>query len=157
MTTLELPTLSAAMELSGPRGMCFHRSIALCLDLPSSWLIVAKLRAATPEEQKRIPNASPVPFFHSWVELNDVIYAPTTIEVMGGLKPMPRNDYYTLNGVSDVRYLSHKKVKTKIADRLILNHLNFGTPIPPGYLVEKLFEAAQLKYKVSEQGGVIPC
>jgi hypothetical protein len=151
-----LPTLSASMQLSGPRGMCFHRAIALCLDLPGSELIVATLRAATLEERKLVPNASPVRFFHAWVEWQSRLLAPSTIEQAGGnLLSLYPTEYYLKNGVQDPRRISRDRVK-EFCDDLILSHLLYGTAVPHGYVVDRLFGAAGLRYKVSPQGGVIP-
>jgi hypothetical protein len=156
MVELELPTLSAAMGLSGPRGMCFHRSIALCLDLPMSELIVATLRAATAEERAKHPEYSDVPFFHAWVEWQGNLLAPTTIELRGGqLLPMNPQEYYALNGVTDIKRLTREFVED-FCDNLILNHLRYGHRVPHGYVVDRLFGAIRTRYKLSDRGGVIP-
>lgn len=150
-----LPTLSAAMALSGPRGMCFHRSMALCLDLEGSFLVIGTLRAATKKELLENPERSKVRFYHAWVEYEGLLLSPTTIEEAKGLPLIRPKDYYEVNKVHNPRYLPHSMVKD-IADPPILAHLKLGHRLSTGYLVNRLFQVAGLEYRLSEQGGVIP-
>src|SRR5262245_50344568 len=81
----ELPHLDRVMWFSGEndRGPCFHRSVALLMDMPRGKLAIGTLRAARPEELEHTPNASLVPFIHCWVELEGYVLAPTTVERAG--------------------------------------------------------------------------
>ena len=155
----DLKTLSAAMRLRGPKGMCFHRSVALCLDLPGSALVVATLRAATPEEQAQHPTLglSKVPFIHAWVEFQGAVVPPSYIEQAGGLILVRPQDYYQTNGARDIRRLPRQAVVNHVVDQLVMRELMFGIhPGIPGYLVGRLLDAVGVKYLVTPQGGVIP-
>jgi hypothetical protein len=153
----DLKVLSAAMKLRGPKGMCFHRSVALAMDLPSSAVVVATLRAATPEEQVGHPERSTVPFIHAWVEFQDKLMAPSTIEQMGGLVFMQPRNYYEVNGARDIRRLPRQALVNHVADNHVMRELLYGIhPGIPGYLVGRLLDAVGVKYLVSPQGGVIP-
>jgi hypothetical protein len=155
----DLKTLSAAMKLRGPKGMCFHRSVALCLDLPGSSIVVATLRAATPEEQAQNPtlNLSKVPFIHAWVEFNGAVIPPSYIERAGGLILVRPRDYYETNGARDIRRLPRSALVNHVVDERITRELLYGIhPGIPGYLVGRLLNAVGVKYLVTPQGGVIP-
>lgn len=153
----DLPVLSAAMKLRGPKGMCFHRSVALCMDLPGSSVVVATLRAATEEEQVGHPERSTVPFIHAWVEFQDKLMAPSTIETMGGLVFIRPENYYEVNGARDIRRLPRSAVANHVVDQYVMRELRFGIhPGPPGYLVGRLLDAVGVKYLVSPSGGVLP-
>jgi len=153
----QLKVLSAAMNLRGPKGMCFHRAVALCLDLPGSSVVVGTLRAATPEEQVGHPERSKVPFIHAWVEFQDKLMAPTTIEQMGGLVFIRPQEYYQVNGARDIRRLPRSAVANHVADQRVMRELLYGIhPGIPGYLVGRLLDAVGVKYLVTPQGGVIP-
>jgi hypothetical protein len=137
--------------------MCFHRSVALCLDLPGSSLVVATLRAATAEEQVGHPERSPVPFIHAWVEFQDKLMAPSTIEQMGGLVYMRPENYYQINGARDIRRLPRRTVANHVADPYVMRQLLHGIQPPiSGYLVARLLDAAGVKYLVSPSGGILP-
>jgi hypothetical protein len=125
---LHLPFLSAAVKLRGVKGMCFHRSVALCLDLPGSSVVVGTLRAATPEERIGHEERSPVPFIHAWVEFEDKLMAPTTIEERGGLVFVRPEDYYRICGVRDIRSLTRSAMVEHVVDRHINRELLFGIP-----------------------------
>lgn len=153
----DLPVLSAAMKLRGPRGMCFHRAVALCMDLPGSSVVVGTHRAATPEEQVGHPERSTVPFIHAWVEFQDKLMAPTTIEQMGGLVFMRPDNYYQVNGTRDIRRLPRSGVANHVADKYVMRELLHGIhPGVPGYMIGRLLDAVGVKYLVTPQGGVIP-
>jgi hypothetical protein len=152
-----LPALSAAMNLKGPKGMCFHRAVALCLDLSGSTLVVATLRAATEEEQVDHPERSSVPFIHAWVEFNDKLLAPSTIESMGGLVFIRPEEYYQVNGAKDIRRLTRNAIRKHVADKHVLRQLLEGIDPPRrGWLVGRLLDAAGVKYLITPGGGIIP-
>lgn len=156
----QLKVLSSAMKLksaSTRSGMCFHRSVALCIDLPGSSVVVGTLRAATPEERQGHPERSDTPFIHAWVEFQDKLMAPTTIESQGGLVFMRPQEYYSINGARDIRRLSRDGVVNHVADEYVMRELLFGIhPGIPGYLVGRLLNAVGVKYLVTPHGGVIP-
>jgi hypothetical protein len=153
-----LPTLSCAMRLESAtgRGLCFHRAVALCLDLPGSAVVLATLRASTDEELLENPDRSPVPFIHAWVEYLDRVLAPTTIEEVGGLAGMDPTQYYALNGATDMRRLPRATVK-RLVDKEMLDQLLYGIePRRRGYLVNTILTAAGIKFKTNYLGGVLP-
>lgn len=152
-----LPFISAAMKLRGSKGMCFHRSVALTLDLPGSSVVVGTLRAATEEERIGHPERSAVSFIHGWVEWDNKLMAPTTIESMGGLVFMRPEQYYNVNGARDIHRLSRSAMIEHVVDRHINRELLFGIhPGVPGYLVGRLLDAVGVKYIVTPHGGVVP-
>lgn len=152
-----LPFLSAAMKLRGPRGMCFHRSVALCLDLPDSSIVVGTLRAATTEERAANPEWSAVPFIHAWVEFQDKLMAPSSIENQGGLVYSRPPQFYEVSGATNIRRLDRQAMVERVVDRHINRELLFGIRCPaPGYLVSRLLDAVGIKYLISPEGGVLP-
>lgn len=155
MTTLALPTLSAAMSaLDAEHGLCFHYSAALCLDLANSYVMLGTFRAATDEERKTIPGASPVPFIHCWVELSGLVLAPTLIRAMGGqLIPIERDRYYAANAATNVHAIPRFVVQTLGLE----HHLTTGEPLPGGRAVGSILaDVAAYPYRVSERGTMLP-
>lgn len=155
-----LPMLRSAMEKCSPlpgHGMCFHWSVALCLDLPGSEVVIGTFRAATPEERERIPNASDVPFIHAWVEWEGKVFAPTTLASTGyQFNAMPPEGYYEVNGAKNLRRVSRRTIRKHVADKAVLHQLLTGQqPKGQGYLVDRLMEAAGIKHAVVG-GGVLP-
>lgn len=152
-----LPTLRAALKLSGPLGMCFHRAYAMCLDLPGSKLCIGTFKPGTPEECAADPRVSDVPFLHAWVEWKGKAFAPTTLERTGGeFYAMDPQSYYRVNGARQIRKLSRPTVKA-ITDEAIRDQLLHGKRPPvDGYLVARLLQAAKIPHKVVDDGGVLP-
>jgi hypothetical protein len=157
-----LTHLSAAMSLSGTvpgTGTCFHRSAALMLDLPADAVMVfGVLRAATPEEIEKMPNASPVPFIHSWVEFRGMLLAPTTMERTGGeLRPMPLEDYYTVNAITRTWRLTSTPFQ-QVARRFKLSAAfkHGSARAGKGEIIDALLQAAGVRYKLSERRTVLP-
>jgi hypothetical protein len=156
-----LPTLRSALRLKSPtgNGMCFHWSVAMCIDLPGSEVVIATFRAATPEERKDIPNASDVPFLHAFVEWQGQVFAPTTLARTGGqFAAMNPAEYYAKNGATNVRRVSRRTIRKHVADGFVMQQLLGGPSpqAPTGYLVERLLKAAGVKYLVTRDGGVVP-
>lgn len=153
----QLPFLSGAMKLRGVKGMCFHRAVALCLDIPGSSVVVGTLRAATPEERIGHPERSTTPHLHAWVEFEGKLMAPTTIEANGGLVFVRPQEYYQICGATNIRRLSRSALTERVVDRHINRELLFGIrPLQPGYLVSRLLDAVGVKYIISPAGGVLP-
>jgi hypothetical protein len=154
----DLPYLSATMNLVSTTGrrLCFHRAVALCLDLPGSEVVLGTVQAATPEEHAANPETSTEPFIHAWVEAQGVLMSPTTIEAANGyLGFMVPEHYYHVNGVTDIRRVTRHAIR-RMCDKTIRDHLLYGTPTPSGYLVSHLLAAGGVKYKLSPLGGVLP-
>lgn len=153
-----MPILSGAVELTGPRNMCFHRSVAFVLDVPGSSLFVGTFRAATPEERLEHPEYSAVPFIHCWAEFQGNIYAPTTIEMMEGvLAPMNKLLYLAMNGAENIKRLPRSKVQ-QLADRFdIVEHLTKDWKLRHGRKFADIFlEVMDVDYELSPQKGVVP-
>jgi hypothetical protein len=145
---------AARLHLAAPRGLCFHYSAALCLDLPGSDVCIGTLRGATLDEIAANPEMSPVRFYHAWVEIGNVLVAPTLVDKMGDLVPINRASYYTANGVQDVKRLSRRQL---VALGDVSQHVRTGRPLACGNsLGHLMLIAAGHRYKISEQGGVIP-
>jgi hypothetical protein len=154
--------LAAATHLDNPwgRGNCFHLSAALLLDLPHGDLCIGTLRGATPEEAEHIPNASPVPFIHCWVEQGARLFAPTTIKAAGGvLYAYPRDHYYERNGIApaSVHRLNRAGIK-----RLARTHgWSKAVPFGNGLMLAEplgttLLAAMGVAHEVNDDQGVVP-
>jgi hypothetical protein len=157
MTINSFPTLEAARLLEGnaSNGLCFHRSAALCYDLPKSMVVIGVFQPSGLDE----PDASLIPFYHCWVEYCGRVLAPTTIERFNGeLVPMDRNGYYNINGVTKVKRIARSQLLYIFQHTPeLLNQLRHGImPTREGLLVDKLMKAAKLRYQLSETNGVIP-
>lgn len=131
-----LPHLLGAMNLVGPRGLCFHRAVGLVLDIgppnPAT-LVIGRIRAANEEERERIGNdASTEPFVHAWVEWRGAVWAPTIIEAAGGLFPVDPDLYIERNGARVLARLTRGQVKR--LDRLhgFSAHLRKFKPLTGG-------------------------
>lgn len=155
--------LIPAMSLRGSQGMCIHRSVALVLDVPRSELVFGVFNNfATPEEAAEIiangQLPSREPFVHAWMEHQGVVFAPTTIERMNGeLIPQHRRGYYDINKATRIKRLGRGVVQALVqqydflpvlrGERLPHNGVSFGTVF---------LDAANVKWKASADGGVIP-
>lgn len=142
-------------------GLCFHRSVALILEIPvAAELCMGVLRAATEEERKTIPDASPEPFIHCWVEYGGNVIAPTTYEAFGGkILPMERISYYTKNGIVEgtVHRLPRPIVKKLARKYNVVQHLRSLKPLSNGAKFASIFlDAANIPYRINERGGIIP-
>lgn len=150
--------LEGAMRLTGPRGMCFHRSVALVLDVPGAELCFGTFRAATDDEARAIgPLASRRPFIHCWVEYKGLAWAPSLIDTMGGLKPMRPDEYYKVNGASNIVVMRRPAVLALSRRHGFISHLRYGKELRPGVSFGTvLLEAAGIEWEVTPEGGVIP-
>lgn len=163
MVSMEsLPNLLAAMSLQATTpgaGTCFHRCAALMLDLPpDAEMVFGVLRAATAEERAKIPNASPVPFIHAWVEFRGQLLAPTTIERTGGeLRAMPLESYYQANQIRvtwRLRWPAFNQVARRFRLAAAFKHGSARTG--SGEVVDALLKAAGVRYTLSERRTVLP-
>jgi hypothetical protein len=146
------------MRLDGPKGLCVHRSAALCYDLPGSQLVFGTFTAATSEQREAMPEASDCAFIHAWVEYKGRVYAPTTIEHFGGLVGMDKVGYYKVNGAHNMRRMTRRHLVAlfRLTPEL-LEQLQFGImPARHGLLVDTLLKAAKVSYRVSADGGLVP-
>lgn len=140
------------------KGMCFHRSIALLYDWPDAELVIGKFRAATEEEQKRIPNASKVPFIHCWIERHGQVYAPSTIERMGNeLRPMSREAYYGMNGTEEWGRMDKKRLLKVAAGTGLAAHVRYGTKLIEGEAAAHvIMRGFRIDYGITEFGSMVP-
>jgi hypothetical protein len=86
------------------------------------------------------------------------IYAPTTIEAMGGiLAPMNKALYLEMNGAKDIQRLPRSKV-WQLADRYdIVEHLTLDWRLRhSAKFGEIIMGALGISYQISPQGGVVP-
>lgn len=151
----KLPHLKGAMQLQGQQNMCFHRSAAFVLDVPTARLCMGTFPAATPEELELEPEASREPFIHCWAEVGDSVYAPTTIEKVGGLRPIPRAYYYEINRAQDIKWIDRPTL-LRISKEIGLSaHLRHGKPARRS-VGGTLLDAAGIEYQISRNGGVVP-
>jgi len=156
---MQYPNLKGAVEMMASNGqkLCIHRAAAFVLDMPGSELCFGTLRAATPLERLQQPGASPVPFIHAWGEYKGKVYAPTTIEAMGGLVPINRELYYDVNGIKDVHRLSRKDVLRISGEIGFSAHVRHGKPTRGGVSVGAAFlSAAGVQWVDGDDGGILP-
>jgi hypothetical protein len=152
--------LSAALAFKGRNGMgsCVLRSVALALDLPRAVITFGTIRAANEAEIATIPNASLVPFIHCWLEVDDVVIAPTTLERTAGvLVAMDRKSYYETNGVYSVRPVPRAAFDA-IARRFRLSAaFRHGSGrAGKGNVAEALLAAANVRYVLGEHRALLP-
>jgi hypothetical protein len=158
----KLPHLNAALMLTPKedqtKGMCFHRTVGFVLDVPPARLCVGTLRAATEEELREIPHASPVPFIHCWAQIGQSVYAPTTIEAQAGrLRPFKLDEYYLKNGVSDVRMLTRRTLLQLSEKYGLAHHLLYRTPVRENMaFADVILSAVEVEYVLNESEGVLP-
>lgn len=163
VTKAEFPLLFAVIHNMESKaratGLCFHRSVAMLLDMPiAAELCIGTLKCATPEELAANPILSPTPFIHCWIEYGTKLFAPTTYEAAGGyIMVMDRDEYYAKNGVRDVHRLNRYTVK-KLADKHRLRpHLRNSSPLEEGTHFASIFlEAADVFWTISDRGGIVP-
>ena len=156
-----VPHLMGSFRLApvGDRsGMCFHRSLALVYDWPDAEVVVGIHRAATPQEQERIPNASKVPFVHVWVERNGEVYAPSAIERDGNrLRPMNLASYYAINGTTVIGRLTLAQIKKAAAGTGLVRHLRYGEKLAVKTAVgDIVMKAIGVDYGITAWGSVVP-
>jgi len=135
--------LERAMDVLQPttpgKGLCFHWSAALTLDVADVELCIGILH-----EQ----------LIHAWCEYGGNVYAPTLIRSMGDkLIPIPRDFYYAENKVREVKRLTHAQVNGIPG---IHRHLTTGKPLGPGRaLGDELMNMAGIKWRTTPAGTAI--
>jgi hypothetical protein len=156
----KMPHLDGAMNLTGPRGLCFHRAAGLVLDLPPATLAVGTFPAATSEQQQENPEFSSVDFLHAWVEVKDWVLAPTLIEraqAEGTHWIFLKRDYYAANCPRDIAHLSRGKLKKLSTEYGLGKHLIHFTPLKHGAKFgDIILDAVGIKFVVTSRGGVLP-
>lgn len=141
------------MTAPGVQGLCIHRSAGFVLDTRRAELCFGTFEPAVTDD----PRASTEPFIHAWAELDGLVYAPTLIETMGGLMPMDRQSYYGVNGARDIKRLARVQVMRLSREFGLGQHLLDQTPLPPGVSFGgTLMDAAGVRWRDSEKGGIIP-
>jgi hypothetical protein len=154
----KLKLLRAAMRMQSTTqstGMCFHRAAAMALDLPAAQVVFGIFRAATPEEQLTIPNASTVPFIHAWVEWGGKAFAPTTIEREGGLFAMIPEGYYRVNGARSIKRLKRAALVRIARETGLLQHLTKNRDLK-GSFIKAMLDEVGMPFTVSDDGGIVP-
>jgi hypothetical protein len=156
------PHLTGCMTHFGPthpgKGLCFHRSAALVLDLRAGEVVMGTFRAASPAELKTMAAASMVPFIHCWVERAGEVWAATLIERMGNvLTPIGREAYYRANGAHDIYRLGYSDLLKAAAGTGISAYFRTGSPLIGGRTVgDILLRAAGVPHEINEVGSVLP-
>lgn len=157
MRLRHLEACMALMPTVQGKGMCFHRSAAMVLDVEGSTLCIGTFRAASPEEQAREPSASKVPFLHCWVEHLNAAFSPANIERAGGLRPMDPAEYYAINGARDIHRLSRSELLIKAHGSGLSRHLKENVPLTSGRpLGDMLLEWMGIPFTVTANGTAIP-
>lgn len=141
---MRLHTLERSMAVLRPttpgKGMCFHWSAALILDLES--YDGAELCIGILHDN----------LIHAWVEYEEFVYAPTLILVLGKLLPVPVSLYYAENKVRDVKRLTREQVVSLGA----YQHLTTGHPLPDGRaLGDDLMRLAGIEWIKTQQGTAV--
>lgn len=153
----KLPHLLGAMNLTGPRGLCFHRAVGFVLDVIPATLVIGRVREATPEEVEHFgPDASPTPFIHAWCEWRGELFAPTTIERAGGrLFPIPKGLYYERNGIKVLATMTRGEVKRLDKEFGFSAHLRKFKPLRGDVSFGSiLLERAGVPWRDNGLGGV---
>lgn len=159
MEISELPTLSSVVQILSARdksGLCFHRSAALCHDLPHSMVVVGTL-----DGEPQTPANAPLciareQFLHCWVEYQGQVIAPTLIELHGGLNALDRYEYYSTNGVRDVRRIARGRLMSMFKRNPdFIQHLRGLVSVTNRSFAKTLLNLAKVPYRV-ENGGVYP-
>lgn len=146
------------MQLTGPRGMCFHRTVGFVLDEPRAKLCVGIFRGATEEELKENPHFSDVPFFHCWAEIGTTVIAPTTIEATGGrLCGFDRDEYYERNAAKDIVRMNRARLLQLSKEHGLAQHLLYFKPlVGNAKFADIILNDLGIKFTISDCGGVIP-
>lgn len=139
---MRCPILERAVEVLEPttpgKGLCFHWSAALVLDIPDVELCIGDIHEN---------------LIHAWCELGANVYAPSLIPRMGGLHAIPKWWYYKENNVRDVRRLSHSQVNSIPG---IHRHLTTGRPLSGGRAVgDVLMRLAGVKWISTPAGTAV--
>jgi hypothetical protein len=153
--------LRAAMHLTGPMGLCFHRAAALVLDLPPATLAVGTLPAATSNPDVDDPAHSNVDFIHAWVEVRDkYVLAPTLIErseALGTPWITLKSEYYYANRPRDIHFMTRGQLKKLSREYGLSAHLKRGDPLTNGASFgDIILKAMGVKFLVGKRGGVLP-
>jgi hypothetical protein len=153
-----MPHLEGALRLTGPRGMCFHRTVGLVLDVPRAQLCVGIFREATEEERRKNPEFSDVPFLHCWAEIGSIVYAPTTIEATGGkLYGFNRAEYYEHNQARNIVRMKRARLLQLSKLHGLADHLLYFKPLEGNSkFASVILDDLGVKHIESSRGGVIP-
>lgn len=152
------PHLAPALSMvaRGGYGLCIHRACAFVLDVKGADLCFGTLREATPLERLRNPEASDVPFIHAWAELRGMVYAPTLIERVGCLAPIPLGEYYAANAIRDVYRMTRRAVLKVSGDVGLSAHLRKNKPLKGGASFGlSLLDAAGVPYRLDDH-SILP-
>ena len=155
--TKELKHLTATMRLSSERGLCFHRSVALCLDWPQAAVVIGHLPGARPDELAVDPTLSPTPLYHAWCETKDYVFSPSSIEAIGHLQAFERADYYQTNEVIEARTIRRPRILALAEEFGWRNHVLRGSPLKGDKaFAEPLLDEVGYEWGLSDQNGVVP-
>jgi len=156
-----LPHLWAVLHFAsktGAGGLCFHRSTALCMDVPSLRLVIGTHRAATEEEIGLNPLSSPVPFLHCWTEHKGRVLSPSSYEAADSrLISWPIETYYAANGTHDTRAIPRALLMAIARKHGWKRHfLKNDPPSLPIGLPLQLLDAIKFPYRINARGGLLP-
>jgi hypothetical protein len=144
-------------EVEG-KGLCFHRTVGFVLDVPPAKLYVGIFRGGTPEEIAANPAVSAIPFIHCWAQINEFVYAPTTIEAQGGrLRPFAQAEYYERNGTKVLGIMGRHELKQLSKEYGLAQHLLYHTPVRgDAAFSDIILNKLEVSYTLTDQKGVIP-
>lgn len=150
--------LARCIEIVRPaaphEGLCFHRSVALVLDVPTAVLVIGLMEPVT-EEELEIEGTSAVPWLHAWVEIGDEVIAPTLVERVGYLYALPRHVYYTQNPMVGREEVSRSTIMKLARQEGWSAYFKRGVRKSPHPLGNVLLESTKIG-KVAESVGFPP-
>jgi hypothetical protein len=131
--------------------------VALILDADDGELCIGVLDGARTPEERADPTNSPTPFIHCWVEYGGKLFAPTTIEAVGGLYAFHPITYYQANGVRDIHRIPLERIKALATQHGWREYFTTGKNAP-GYtpLGTIVLDECGIPWQISDRGGVIP-
>jgi hypothetical protein len=143
--------------MTGPRGMCFHRSAAFVLDLPQATLVVGTIRAATPEEREENPDFSDVDFIHAWPEVGNLVFPPSWMKADGTMQAIDRDEYYEMHTPYDIHRMPRIELKKLSEEHGFARHFSRFTPLKNNVSFgDVILKALGVQYTITKDGGVIP-
>lgn len=150
--------LALTMQSATGQNTCVQRAAALMLDMPAdAALVFGVVRAGTAAEQAKDPRASPVPFVHAWVEYDGQLYAPTLVEKLNGLHPIPVDVYYRANGVTRTWRLENAGFMQVARRWKLAASLKHGSRrAGRGVVADAFLQAAGVQYVLSSRNTILP-
>jgi hypothetical protein len=149
--------LEGAINLTGPRGMCFHRSVAFVLDVPQATLMVGTIPAPPPEILKENSEFSDVDFIHAWPEVAGFVFPPSWMEKSGTMRATSKLAYYSEHQPYDIKQMSRFDLKKLAEEWGFSKHFSRFTPLKDNASFGGvIMNALGIEYTVTSDGGVVP-